>query len=570
LPYQVHSIRPKHSSAIELGKLTVLVGPNNCGKSQTLKDIREYSSTGSTNRLVVLDEVNSSLPTLAELKAAIQIGPNSSAVDHVMITGVKDDLLTQMSFGPHGTWLDNNYNAGSENSSSKRELLRQLGTCLFAYLGAEARFKLTTQSPGFDTRSEAPSNAIQSLFKSGPDTHAELRRAFRSAFNMDIGLDWAAMTRFYLRVSEDFGDIPDGRIALDELMRDAADLEKQGDGFRSFAGIALALLTFPTRLLLLDEPEAFLHPAQSRVLGRWLATQASRRQAQVIVATHSSDFLAGLIASSEDATILRLNRNNTSTNFHRIPPTATLGLIQSPLLSSQPVLDSLFHRGVIVCEGDPDRAIYQTTAHKFLADCGGEDVLFIHSNGKDALKSPVELLRQSGTPVCVIADFDVINSEALLDEIALALNGNPLSSDIKTLRTHVSTAIEERSQEQSLGELRDSVHEWLEHEEADLRRARRNLVSKARTGSNKWEKAKKKGVACLPAADIPKANELIQRLAEIGLFVVPCGELESWMDLQKLKGKGWNQAALQELYSSNCPPALREFVGRTLSFLAQR
>jgi hypothetical protein len=49
-------------------------------------------------------------------------------------------------------------------------------------------------------------------------------------------------------------------------------------------------------------------------------------------------------------------------------------ILNSPLLSSQPVLESIFHRGVAVCEGDSDRVVYQTFAVKQYQD---EKILFI-------------------------------------------------------------------------------------------------------------------------------------------------------------------------------------------------
>lgn len=564
MPYRIQSIHPKGNPAIELGQLTVLVGPNNCGKSQTLKDIREYTSSGSHERLVVLDEISSTLPDEAELREGLQIRPHEEAIDHLNVVGVKDDLLTQVQFTPQERWFEDAFRPGTNRSIN---ILQQLGTCLIAYLGAEARFKLTTSSPAFNPRVEAPSNAIQSLYAADANVRAELRQAFRAAFKTDIGLDWAAMTRLYLRVAEDFGEIPDNRSALDAIMAEAKELEKQGDGFRSFAGVALALLTYPNRVLLLDEPEAFLHPAQARVLGRWVATQAATRPAQIIVATHSADFLAGLVAVSEDAKILRLNRIDMCTRFHEIPRAITSGLIESPLLSSQPVLDSLFHRGVVVCEGDPDRAVYQTVAQHFHPGQRGEDFLFIHSNGKDAAKFPANLLRESGTPVCVIADFDLLNSEAILGDIVEGLTGSGLTNATKVLRADVSTAVEAKSQEQSLEELKADVSAWIGRLDDDLRRARKSLVSIARAGSNKWDKAKKLGVTILPDADQVKARELIAILASLGLFVVPCGELESWMNLGLSKGSRWNQGALQALHANNCPPALQEFLRQVLDFL---
>src|SRR5690606_26407399 len=87
LPYRIESIKPKDHQAIELGQLTVLVGPNNCGKSQTLKDIREYTRTGRNGQLVVLNEISATLPTEAEVREGVQVRPHERAIDHIQVVG---------------------------------------------------------------------------------------------------------------------------------------------------------------------------------------------------------------------------------------------------------------------------------------------------------------------------------------------------------------------------------------------------------------------------------------------------------------------------------------------------
>ena len=146
---------------------------------------------------------------------------------------------------------------------------------------------------------------MQAFFAGGELPLAELRTAFKDAFGIDIALDWATMKRWYLMVGSDFGAIPNDRLALAGLLKDARPLDLQGDGYRSFAGVVLAMLTFADRLLLLDEPDAFLHPAQARALGRWLATHAKKISAQVLLATHSADFLWGVISANA-----KCNRNS--------------------------------------------------------------------------------------------------------------------------------------------------------------------------------------------------------------------------------------------------------------------
>lgn len=530
-----------------------------------LRDVREFSTTASTSQTVILRELNVQLPTAEELEASVLVRKDPHNIGHLLVSAVKDDLQGQTSLSPMANWFEQLSAQAADAEHCKRTILPTLGTALIAYLGAEARFRLTEGGAAFNRRAEAPANALQSLSVADKSVMAELRRAFKAAFGMDIGLDWGAMTWLYLRVAKDFGQVPETPDGITELMEQAEELQKQGDGFRSFTGIAMAMLAYPERLILLDEPEAFLHPTQARVLGRWVAKQATSRAGQVVVATHSADFLAGLVSAGESAKIMRLNRTESGTNFHLVPPDVTTSLVKSPLLSSQPVLDSMFHRGVVICEGDPDRAVYQTVAQRTSALLG-EDYLFIHCNGKDAAHSPADLLRKSGTPVCVVTDFDVLNSEDVLERIVQGLTGAGLDVETKKRRAAVAQAIELKTEEQSLDELKTSVAQWSERV-GDLRQARRSLVAAARAGSNKWAKAKKKGVAALPKDDQPKAIELLEILAGHRLFVVPCGELESWLSLGFDKGRDWNRRALEELHKDNCPHELKEFVSKILASL---
>ena len=85
-------------------------------------------------------------------------------------------------------------------------------------------------------------------------------------------------------------------------------LTEQGDGMKSFIGLMLGLLAGQFQIVLVDEPEAFLHPPQARLLGRKLATEVPRGT-QVFVATHSSDVLQGLLDPDDaNVTVVRLTR----------------------------------------------------------------------------------------------------------------------------------------------------------------------------------------------------------------------------------------------------------------------
>jgi hypothetical protein len=565
---RVQSITTRSDDKVPLGNFNVLVGPNNSGKSQTLRDIRDYIATGSAAQLTIVKELDISLPTESDATKAFTVSPHT-APNHVMIRGVSYDLQSQQEFATESNWISQRFSAigKAENvSGDVSEMLRLLGRFWVAHLDAESRLRIASPTPCYDTRVEVPSNAMQAFFAGGEAPLRELRDAFKNAFGADIALDWASMKNWYLMIGPDFGSIPDSRTALATLLKDARQLVAQGDGYRSFAGVVLAMLTFSNRLLLFDEPDAFLHPAQARVLGRWLATHAKEISSQIVLATHNADFLCGILSADSEATVIRLNRAGNITQYHSLDIATTKSLVESPLLSSQPVLDSLFQKGVVVCEGDPDRAVYQTVAHRYATKLGGEDVLFIHSNGKEALKNPVQMLRNAKTPVCAVVDLDIINSEQVLRDLLVLFATEPLITELLGLRTKIAEVVETASDSILITRLQSSVDEWRKKSYTELREARKRLGEIADKAS-KWKAIKATGVDYFIGPDRTQVDDFISKCAGIGLFVVPKGELEGWMNLGVSKGREWNRKALEDLHNGNCPDKLRQFVEAAVRFL---
>ena len=128
---------------------------------------------------------------------------------------------------------------------------------------------------------------------------------FLHAFGKDLTPFRAGGNRFPLYV----GDKPVIPLGKDELSKEFVDallgsnvlLETQGDGMRSFAAVMLHALVERTHSVqFLDEPEAFLHPPQARLLGRYIAEGRAGRSSQLFIATHNTDVLEGLIEGGSD------------------------------------------------------------------------------------------------------------------------------------------------------------------------------------------------------------------------------------------------------------------------------
>ena len=85
-------------------------------------------------------------------------------------------------------------------------------------------------------------------------------------------------------------------------------LDDQGDGLKSFVSTFLSLNHKEQDILLLDEPEAFLHPPLARRLGEMIGDFQNEDRI-IFVATHSVEVLKGILTKNQDVNVIRINRS---------------------------------------------------------------------------------------------------------------------------------------------------------------------------------------------------------------------------------------------------------------------
>jgi len=221
---------------------------------------------------------------------------------------------------------------------------------------------------------------------------------------------------------------PDYRAALGALPR----LIDQGNGMRGLLGLLISMLSTATPIVLIDEPEAFLHPPQARVLGRALAELAQERGLQVILATHDRNILTGLLeAVGAVVSVVRLERTGNSTMARQLDPAVLWELWEQPALEYTNILDGLFHRLVVLCEAEADCHFYAAAIDAAHADhvlpITPSDILFVPSFGKTGMAKLAYFLRATGVKVVATPDLDVLNDKAVIRSLVTAL-GSPWSS----------------------------------------------------------------------------------------------------------------------------------------------
>ena len=376
---------------------------------------------------------------------------------------------------------------------------------------------------------------------------------FRRAFGKDLILYRAGGSQFPLLVGDRLGPLQgEDRISssyCERLRASTVPLDGQGDGMRGFASVILHLLAPITpSVLLLDEPEAFLHPPQARLLGEIISTEKSSR-AQLFVATHSPDVLHGLINVAPDhLRVLRMQREGSVNRIKELDKALIREISFDPLMKYSSVLSGVFHERVIICEADADCMFYSSVLD--LTEVHGvrqPDVLFVHAGGKDRMPALAKALVALDVPVDVIADIDILNDAAAFGRLVESIGGDVTT--VLPLAEAVRKAIEEQKPQLTVAQIQDEIREELNREPSDSESAKllRKRINAIFGKASPWGAVKRSGEAALPAGQATQQFRGLQRLChQMGLWIVPVGELEGFLKSVGGHGPPWVQEVIEE------------------------
>ena len=299
------------------------------------------------------------------------------------------------------------------------------------------------------------------------ELEVSLSEHFRRAFHVDIVVDPIGRTIPLFVGSRPDPDSRGGEDRRSKTYRDRVrdvtiPLTEQGDGMRSFASVILHLLAPVTAsVLLLDEPEAFLHPPQARLLGELIATKKPSRS-QLFVATHSPDVLQGLVnVASDRLRLIRIQRDGDVNRVKELDKDLLKKIGNDPLMNYSSVMSGVFHERVIVCESDGDCMFYSSILD--LDEVHGEghpDVLFVHGSGKDRMATLAETLTALHVPVDVVADIDIVRDEEGMRKVITALDGDWTA--IQPIARSVRTAIDNDKPMLSLDQIKQAIRKALD------------------------------------------------------------------------------------------------------------
>jgi hypothetical protein len=331
------------------------------------------------------------------------------------------------------------------------------------------------------------------------------------------------------------------------------------------------IVAIPRDIYLIDEPDVYLHPPQAYAAARLLANASSDRQ--LFLATHNAHFLRGLLDEAKERVVLiRLDRNGGSQSVNAIDLALFDEPSAGPLLKFTPVLESAFYRTVVVCENEADCLFYRALLERLGKIGPSSPVFWLSAHGKQNVRNVTALLNNLGVRALSIVDFDVINDEAVLKSLVKAHGG-----DWDTFRTDfdlMQRSVAEKKPSLAAAEVAAEVLKIME----PLRAAQGLFPTSAKDQireifrrASPWREVKESGLAALAKGQVAQAAQrVLANLADIGILVVPVGEMESFCRTIEGDGIKWVEQVLKKDLGTDPELAeARSFADRVAAKLQQ-
>lgn len=531
--FKINSISFKNGDSYSPGKINIVIGANNSGRSQFLKEIRS-TILGNTDgpkgpyvyeaNNVIIDSIDLSIPKNAEdldgsygLTGHVVRGMNGWRVRDFCNIGTQLSPSSgytyrslPCSFSLQDDWRaclnnllqPNETDHSLEEKERQRQILQFLGPMFVDYAGTEDRLLLSIGEPARGVRDDSYNTLSAAL--DVDDTCSTISETVKRLFHKDIALDNTTSRQSVVPVvSEDFSGYRNSQNSSVKLtyMQNATQLRNEGDGFRSYVTILLTVMGASKPILLVDEPEAFLHPTYAMELGKQLGTMLAESDAlqNAFISTHSSYFLQGILDSAASGlSLIRLKRNGGKSTFNILDKDKIETLKNRSDYSPQ-YIDALFSKRAILVEAPRDAIIYSAICDKISEI---DNPIFVSTNGKDAFKGVKEFYAASGLPCRCICDFDIINDH----------------DKFKNLMKAFSVDVEVRQRALNAADALKKTYRDLAIQKTSNKKDLAALIK---------ERYKKDVFIDIPESLRQDCRNSLRDLIRFGIYVLTTGELES-------------------------------------------
>lgn len=485
----------------------ILVGPNNSGKSQALRDILEICGKGLKGRTPVVTGLRLSKGgTLADLKEFLE----AQAVFKKNQYHYRNWALPES----HVQFWEHEF------------LIHGLADGFIRNISAEERLNICAQQSSIAPGD--PKTCPQHVLYDDDALMSKISGLFRKAFGKDLMFNFRGGSKLPIHV----GQVPKVPGLVDRasdqyvaLVTQNPLLDKQGDGIKGYAGILFEAIASEVAVTLIDEPEAFLHPPQMRRLGETLASEVT---GQLLVATHSSDIMKGFLEGTQGSVrVLRITRNGDANAVTETSAETIRELWEKPELRYSNALDGVFHEQTIICEDDSDCRVFNSVGDYIggLSDTPWPDTAYVPTGGKHGVPKVASVLRKIGVPVKAVFDIDFLSEQSLVKGTVEAFGGD--WDVIEPIWKRVDAAVREGIKPKTPEQIKKDIANILNSSEKD--KMPKSDIVEAMKQSASWNHVKRYGERGIPPGKAQIDYQALRgHLEGVGIYLVPEGEIENF------------------------------------------
>lgn len=450
-----------------------------------------------------------------------------------------------------------------------RSELGELLRSRFAYVSPDRAPALVRTSPAANPL-QAPACLLQLLQFAPGEAMERLNAAVARAFpQTQLICDASQVVEISLRVGA-CPDLPadDPRRAARQLSR-LPKLEVCDEGLQRFVAIVLLCLLSRERVLLLENADTSLTSFQSRKLGEWLATHALPLGLQMFLAGGSDALLQGLLSAEAETGVVRLRRVEDQVRCEFVAPADARAIEASPLLTAAGGNDRWRAEGLLVVESDVERAIVEA----LLADnsASRQQLVAINAFGPAFLARLARTLSVLHCPVAVWGHLDLLASIERWQELVEVLTGQPVPRAWLSARERIAAVVEGEFDKESLADNTRELEAFLGRWKAGGPASPPRLADAAKPAASRWRNVRSQGLAAIPPEARGAAEELVDELKRIGLFLSPVGAVRAWFQDGSPTGeRHWFEDALLRIRRGACPEPLLAYVEEIRTWLALR
>lgn len=508
--FKINKINLKNGENIIPNRVNIIIGPNNAGKSKFLREIAGCFHETDEREKYILNDIEFDLPN------SEKVFNESYDIENKIVKDEHGNAYLRAFFNLGNFYSYPNFRMDKEsfesyfiNSKNYKYFLECYGCLFLNYLGTENRLTMIKKSGNLSHLNQSP-NFLSEIFNNSKNDKykilEQLSNDTKRIFNKDIVLDKETepgMLSF--RTGKDFSYYNDSLRSNSEVIGKLEKeniLDNEGDGIKSFVSTYLSLKLDSKNIVLIDEPESFLHPPLARQLGEIIGDSATDDK-QIFITTHSSEILKGILSTCRDVNVIRITRNENINTISELDTDSLKQIISTPRLRVSKVLDGLFCERVAITESEADEIFYQEFLEKINPQSG---VFFTHVNSKSNICSVAEIYNKLDVENYMIFDFDILRTRDEFNKVIKLISLSDKEKDTyrsirKEVEEYVNSKATARAQSQDEKELKKQK-DIIYHKE---------------------------GINCI-SGDIELKNsieQMIDELAEKNVLILKNGELET-------------------------------------------